>query len=300
MTDPEPQTASPARHAQKQALAQWFGRPAWLTIGASCVLLVLFFANAALAVSGVYPFWLATLIAIVPIHAGFTVLHEASHKTLSNGAAGFGWIDTTLGTAHAALLVYDMPTFRFLHLRHHRFTNDAEADPDYWLQRYPLPVVILLSFVVPLHYLRLYLGAALKGELTRAEIVFTSLRLAALIGLAVVLLAVAPVETLMLWLIPSAVASALISVSHRMLHAAEETPDRIRTTKIIRGEAFWEWLICPFFWLNNHHLIHHENPRLPVIAHGALFKEIETDLRARGAQVVKLGTRGRQGPEAGP
>lgn len=289
MTDPEQNTVSKARQAQKQALAQWLGRPAWLSIIASCALLALFVVNTILAIQGLYPLWLATLVAIMPIHAGFTVLHEASHKTLSNNAKGMGWIDPVLGTAHAALLVYDLPTFRFLHLRHHRFTNDAQADPDYWLQLYPLPLVILLSFAVPLHYLRLYLGAARKGELTRHEIVLTSLRLTLLLGLAIALMGIAPLQTLMLWLLPSAIASALISVSHRMLHAAEATPDRIRTTKIIRGQAFWEWLICPFFWLNNHHLIHHENPRLPVIAHGALYAQIEDELAARGAKVVKLG-----------
>lgn len=254
-------------------------------------MLSLFSANAAAAAWGLYPLWVGTLIAIVPIHAGFTVLHEASHGTITNRARGLGWIDTSLGTAHAALLVYDLPTFRFLHLRHHQFTNDAASDPDYWLQKHPLPLVIMLSLVVPLHYLRLYLRAALRGEVAPFQVALTLVRVGLLAALAAALFIAAPAHTLLLWLVPSAIASVLISVSHRMLHLAEETPDRARSTRIIAGETFWEWLICPFFWLNNHHLIHHENPRLPVAAHGSLFREIEPELAARGASITRIGSK---------
>ena len=104
-------------------------------------------------------------------------------------------------------------------------------------------------------------------------------------------LVLAPLETFMLWLAPASVATALISISHRMLHAAEISSDRRQTTRIVKGEAFWEWVICPLFWLNNHHLLHHESPRLPAVSHPGLFARVEDALAANGAKIVRIGSR---------
>lgn len=277
--------------AYRDAMRQWLGRPVWPTLFASLVLVAAFAGTSAAAVAGVMPIWLAAPVALVAIHAGFTVLHEASHRAISGGAHGLGWIDTALGSIHAAMLIYDFPTFRFLHLRHHAHTNRPDLDPDYWLQRYPLPLTALLSLIVPLHYLRLYLLAARDGAVPRRELFASLLRiglLAAALGAALLL---APAETFFLWLAPASVASVLISVSHRLLHEAEVSEDRRRTTRIIVGERFWEWLFCPFFWLNNHHLVHHESPRLPVLAHKAVFAQVGPALEASGAKIVRIGSK---------
>jgi len=277
--------------AYARAMKAWLGRPMWPTMLASLILIALFVGAAALALAGLIPLWAATPVALVAAHAGFTVLHEASHRSISAGARGLGWIDSVLGSIHAAMLLYDFPTFRFLHQRHHAHTNRPDMDPDYWLQRFPLPAAALLSLFVPLHYLRLYLLAARDGAVSRRELTGSLLRIGLLLAVLATALVAAPVETFFLWLAPASLASVLISVSHRLLHEAEVSTDRRRTTRIVTGERFWEWVFCPLFWLNNHHLLHHESPRLPVMAHRKLFAEVGADLEAAGAHIVRIGAR---------
>ena len=275
----------------RDAARQWRGKLVWQTLVASLVLLAMFAGGIALYFLGLVPIWVATFTSFIAAHAGFTVLHEASHRAVSGDAPGLSWIDSMLGTAHATLLLYDFQTFRFLHLRHHTHTNEPALDPDYWMQRHSLPVVMLLALFVPLHYLRQYLRAARQGAVSRPQLTSALIRIAVLVTVLLTALVLAPLETFFLWLAPASAATALISISHRMLHAAEISADRRQTTRIVKGEAFWEWIICPLFWLNNHHLIHHETPRLPAISHPGLFNRVESALVASGAKIVRLGRR---------
>lgn len=282
---------SVSAQAYRDAARQWRGKLVWQTLVASLVLLALFAGGIVLYLLGIVPIWVATITSFVAAHAGFTILHEASHRAISGDAPGLGWIDSALGTAHATLLLYDFQTFRFLHLRHHSHTNEPALDPDYWMQRHSIPMVLLLALFVPLHYLRQYLLAARAGVVSRAELTGALVRIGVLVTVLLTALVLFPVETFLLWLAPASVATALISLSHRMLHAAELSADRRQTTRIITGDRFWEWIICPLFWLNNHHLIHHETPRLPAISHPGLFRKVEGALAASGAKIVRLGKR---------
>jgi beta-carotene hydroxylase len=280
--------------AHSAALRRWLGRPAWATVLASVVIVTAFATSLCLVMAGLMPLWAGAIISFFCIHSGFTILHEASHRAISGGAKGLQWLDSVPGAVHAALLAYDFPIFRFLHLRHHAHTNDPTQDPDYWMQGVSAPLATLAGLLVPLHYLRLYIGAVRRGEVRAHEAAATALRIAALLAVVAAGVAVAPAETLCLWLIPAALASALLSLAHRMLHAAEISADRLQTTIIVKGEGIWEWIICPLFWFNNHHLLHHESPRLPVQSHRRLFAGIEDELTAAGARIVRVGKRRRR------
>jgi len=286
-----PMLDSVSAQVYRDALREWRGKLVWQTLVASLVLLAMFVGGIVLSLLGIVPLWVGTITSFLAAHAGFTVLHEACHRAISGDAPGLGWIDSALGTAHATLLLYDFQTFRFLHLRHHAHTNEPELDPDYWMQRHSLPVVMVLALFVPLHYLNQYVRATRAGVVSRQELTAALIRIAILVTILVTALVLAPIQTFFLWLAPASAATALISISHRMLHAAELSADRRKTTRIIKGEAFWEWIICPLFWLNNHHLIHHETPRLPAISHPGLFTKVEDALVASGAKIVRLGRR---------
>jgi beta-carotene hydroxylase len=218
----------------------------------------------------------------------FAVAHEATHKTISNTASK-SWIDYGLGTIHSWMLLYDFPTFKFLHLRHHANTNDAALDPDYWLQKHSIPTGLFLGLFVPLHYLRMFIIAANHKAVSRRFALFAYLRIGALILALVTLLLIAPIECFFLWLAPASIASSIISVSHRLLHTIEETSDRKQTTLIVRGEKLWEWIVSPFFWLNNHHFLHHEYPKLPCYTHEKLFHDAKDQLAESGVQIVTIG-----------
>lgn len=275
------------------ALRRWLGRPAWPTVVASAAITTAFAGSFGLVHFGTVPLWAGSIVCFVCIHSGFTILHEASHRTISGGARGLTWLDNVAGSTHAALLVYDYPIFKFIHLRHHAHTNDPAKDPDYWMQKMSAPLAMVGGLFVPLHYLRLYLSAARTSEVSRRELAMAGVRIGLLLALLAAGLVLAPIETLCLWLLPAALASALLSLAHRMLHAAEISADRLKTTIIIKGEGVWEWIICPLFWLNNHHLLHHESPRLPVYSHARVFADREDELTNAGATIVRIGKRRR-------
>lgn len=279
------------------AIRQWLGRPVWLTVAASLVLVAAYGSAVVAALWGPLPLFAAALVTFVCAHAGFSVAHEASHRAISGGARGLGWLDTMLGHAHCWMLLYDFAAFRTLHLRHHANTNLPANDPDYWLQTHGTLDVIWRSWFIPFHYLNLYARLAVRGEVPRREAIRCFVGIAALMTAFVSALVIAPIEAFVLWIVPASAASSLINLSHRMLHLAEISRDHRRTTRIVVGDRVWEWLMCPFFWLNNHHLIHHESPRLPAIAHKAVYAALEPDLVASGVEIVRLGrqARGRNG-----
>ncbi len=263
---------------------------AWPTLAASFGLLALFVIAVIGHLGGFISLWIATPLTFIAIHLSFAVAHEATHKTIMNNTR-FAWIDQLLGTVHGWLLLYDFPTFKFLHLRHHANTNDPDLDPDFWLQNVSIPVGLFLGLFVPLHYLRMFTIAVQKNAVSK-QMAFTSfLRIGILATILLSLLFIAPVETFFLWLAPASIASSVIAVSHRMLHTIEETPDRKKTTIIVRGQGIWEWIVSPFFWLNNHHFLHHEYPKLPCYTHDDLFAQTKDELIQSGVHVQTIGAK---------
>lgn len=267
---------------------------AWPTLIVSIFVVALFVGSLAATFSGRWPLWAAMVVSFLCIHVSFAIAHEASHKTIS-GAGRHLWLDQVIGYTHSLMLLYDFPTFKFLHLRHHSNTNDPALDPDYWMQKHSVLVGFLLALFVPLHYLRLFLKAAAQKQLGRRFVFWAYCRIGAQIAVLLTLLIIAPLETFFLWLAPSSLASAIISTSHRLLHDAEQSTDRTRTTRIIHGERLWEWIICPFFWMNNHHFLHHEYPRLPAFTHETLFAQSRKSLEADGVSITIIDPWGKKG-----
>ncbi|MFT6657126.1 fatty acid desaturase family protein [Maritalea sp.] len=265
------------------------------TLTASVILLSLFVVAIIGFLIGMLPLWFASILSFFAIHMSFAVAHEATHKTISNRTNA--WLDQMLGTLHSWLLIYDFPTFKFLHLRHHANTNDPEHDPDYWLQNVSIPGGLILGLFVPLHYLRMFIIADQKNAVSKSFAIWSYVRVTALIIVLVALLFLFPAPTFFLWLAPASIASSAIAVSHRLLHTIEQTSDRKKTTLIIRGERLWEWVVSPFFWLNNHHFLHHEYPKLPCYTHENLFSKTRQQLIEEGVQIRTIGSKLRTTPK---
>lgn len=72
--------------------------------------------------------------------AVFTPMHDASHGA---AAPRVRWINGTMGRLGAFILGAPFPAYRHVHMKHHKYTNDPERDPDYWSGSGP---VLLLPF----------------------------------------------------------------------------------------------------------------------------------------------------------
>ncbi len=77
----------------------------------------------------------------IAIFVMFTVLHDASHYSISSHR----WVNGVFGRV-AMLFVSPLlsfPAFGFIHIEHHRHTNDDDHDPDHFASHGPwwqLPV----------------------------------------------------------------------------------------------------------------------------------------------------------------
>ena len=68
-------------------------------------------------------------LSILGTYTLFPVIHDGSHRTISN----IGLCNEIVSyIAGVPFFFAPFPTWRFIHLRHHQFTNIPEKDPDYY------------------------------------------------------------------------------------------------------------------------------------------------------------------------
>jgi hypothetical protein len=85
------------------------------------------------------------VVATLPVQSAaafavFTPMHDASHGA---AAPRVRWLNGTIGRLGAFILGAPFPAYRHVHMKHHKYTNDPERDPDYWSGSGP---VLLLPF----------------------------------------------------------------------------------------------------------------------------------------------------------
>ena len=77
------------------------------------------------------PFVLTPVLAMC-VFVLFTPMHDAAHRAV---AKQHKWLNELVGRLCAYTFAAPFDTFRFVHLDHHKYTNDPVKDPDYWSGR---------------------------------------------------------------------------------------------------------------------------------------------------------------------
>jgi fatty acid desaturase len=210
-------------------------------------------------------------------YLGFTAMHDASHRAVARR----GWVNELVGRTSALTLLGPFPAFRYVHLEHHKHTNDPAKDPDLWSGRSPTWALPLRWVTQDLHYYACYLRA---GRPPR-ELAETALTVA--LYLAAVLLAVTHghAAVALAWVLSSRAALGVLAwgfdyLPHRP-HQVTSAEDRYRATSVRPG-ALWQVLLVN----QNLHLLHHLNPAVPFYRYGTLWREQREGLLARGVVVV--------------
>ena len=98
--------------------------------------LAIFGVSTALALTGVWPWYVAVLPNALASYLLFTVAHDASHHSLSSHETVNVWLGRVATFLFAPQAGFR--TWRFIHMQHHRFTNhDDGRDPDHYTHRGP-------------------------------------------------------------------------------------------------------------------------------------------------------------------
>ncbi|MES0874869.1 fatty acid desaturase [Sinimarinibacterium thermocellulolyticum] len=262
---------------QREAFSRLTTTPrlAWPTVAMWIVLTLTFVGVYVLCGSGLWPLGVGTVLNTVVGYLGFSVAHDAIHRSISTHTRLNDWI----GQLGVMLIIpfVDLRLFRWGHVLHHRFANGAR-DPDSALRGawWTLPVRWMFIDV-------LYLMHALRhGDRVCAPYLRNSLRMAAVAAAAIVALTLAGygLEVLMLWFIPSRLIQLMLGFTFFWLphvpHDVTQEQHFTRATTIRQGH---EWLLGPLLQYQHYHLVHHLFPGTPFYNNYEVWKLIEPEMR---------------------
>lgn len=219
---------------------------------------------------GMVPLWIGMIINGFTIYFLFSPIHDASHGAFSR----IKWINEITG--HIGMIFFGpiapFNLARFIHMQHHRCTNEKENDPDYFGHKmdifFPLRWSNFDYFYSKYFFLRAS-QAMRKRLLPHLVIHFASIIgvLAALIYFGYGL------EALMLWILPTRISSflfvtAFVFLPHEPFQSTAKE-NEYRATNVRPGA---EWLLTPLLTYQNYHLMHHLYPTAPFYRMLKLWK----------------------------
>jgi fatty acid desaturase len=247
---------------------------AWPTLGLLVAGLGLWGGSTALYLTDSWS-WLPTiLVNAVASYLLFTVAHDAGHHSASSNSFVNRWMGrlaVPLFAPHASF-----PTWRFIHMQHHRFTNHEDgSDPDAYTMAGPRWQRPFRWVTIDLAYMFFYLPKLRSRP--RQEQIEELLTLTALAALIIAAIATSNfVALLVVLLIPCRLTVLFLAWSFDYLphHGLHHKPgeDKLKGT---RNRVGLERLLSPLLLFQNYHLVHHLHPLVPFYRYLAVWRRNE-------------------------
>jgi beta-carotene hydroxylase len=238
-------------------------------------------------VAGMLPLWGGLIANTIAYYWFFSVIHDGVHRAICPNGSLNDFICQLAITAYAPFAA--MALFRWAHMEHHRFANDA-GDPDDWSHG-PIWQLPFRWMLIDFYYgYRAFTTTepAVRRVLRRS--IPNMLLGVAFLG-AVVLLGFGK-ELLMLWLVPSRIAFIGIGYAFFWLpHSHWPDPERslkqsenFTLATLLRTGS--EWLLNPLLQYQNYHLIHHLWPTTPFYNNERVYRLLEEEFAERDLALV--------------
>ncbi|MEU6138568.1 fatty acid desaturase [Nocardioides sp. NPDC047086] len=255
----------------------------WPIVGIFSGAIAVFAASTWAALAERLPVPVTVLLSAAAIFVLFTVLHDAAHYSVSTHR----WVNVAFGRVAMFFVspLISFKSFAFIHIEHHRNTNDDDNDPDHfvsgasWWQvpfRFPLMDLPYLSFLVR--------NVRRRPRAEVLETVFLMITATAVIiaaGFNGQLWTLAVV-----YLIPERIAIFVLAWWFDWLphHDLEDTQqeNRYRAT---RNRVGSEWVLTPLLLSQNYHLVHHLHPSIPFYRYVAAWRRNEEAYLEREAAI---------------
>lgn len=216
-----------------------------------------------LALNGLIHMSLAIAINATCSYIAYSIVHEAAHALICSHKMLNNWVGR-ISLAMVSITPF-FRTYRFLHITHHRFTNDPENDPDFFCgggSRWTLP---LRWAVMDIAYIMAYLRPGNYDSRPKEE--KTEFWIA--ISFAVILLVWIGwmgwwVEFFLLYVIPTRISIFILAIVFDYLpHYPHQCTGRENQYVATSNRVGLEWLITPLLLGQNYHLSHHLYPVAP-------------------------------------
>jgi beta-carotene hydroxylase len=239
----------------------------------------------------IIPLWLGLILNTLILYADQTPLHEACHGNIAGKDSKWLWLNHLVGYVCGAILLHEYKAFRYMHLAHHRDTNNEEIDPDHWVAvKGPFNILFRCLTIVFWYHRYFWRHIAFHAHIPgmRPLTIHIVIAYAILYGIALWLSVLGWWrEVLMLWIFPHMIASALIIYFFAYLtHKPHEVHERYRDTNIfwVRGKII-EPVVNGLYMFQNFHLIHHLFPRIPFYLYPDAFQSLEPVLEKEHAHI---------------
>ena len=236
---------------------------AWPTIILLVVSFVIFSLATIAHIEGALPLSWAILFNTIAAYMSFTPAHEASHGSVSANRALNDWVGRL-----ATVLQSPVPffrAFRYIHMQHHKFTNDKTKDPDLYVGSGPGWLLPLKWTTLDINYLYRYLNPSVFMKRPKSE---RREMLLALFFAAVVLAVISANGWLnyylLLFLIPGRITAIFLAITFDFLpHYPHQAQAKDQPFQCTSNRVGMEWLLTPVLLFQNYHLVHHLYPTVP-------------------------------------
>ena len=258
-------------------------RLAWPTVALFLAGAAAFVGSTVGYVSGAVPMWVPIVVNAVVTFTMFTVVHDAVHYAISSTR----WVNALIGRLAVPFVqpLISFPSFGFIHIEHHRHSNDDENDPDTFASHGPawqLPFRWALLDVSYGGYLIRKIRSRPKAEVAET-LACVSI---SVMGLAVAVMSGHFWTLAVVFLIPQRIAVVVLSWWFDWMphHGLEDTQrsDRYRAT---RARVGMEWLYTPLMLSQNYHLVHHLHPSVPFYRYTKTWRRNEEAYLDRNAAI---------------
>lgn len=280
----------------RQAIAAakgYMGSVAWPTVAFTVAVVTAFIVHLTLFALGMIPAWLALVLTAALTYMSYTPLHEAAHGNINGTEESRQWLNDLCGYLVAPIIFLPYASHRHEHFTHHRFTNQADKDPDYVVSGLGKSFTTAVAAVFLFLWVQISFFARHHWHTsTLYERTVYCAELAVGIGWRV----------LFIVLIDQAGAALVILLGYLMgafftaywfayrPHLPYEETKRYRNTNSMIMPSWMKPL--EWFWLGqNLHSIHHLFPKVPFYRYHALYNEIEPVLHAHSTPTIGVFSR---------
>jgi ferredoxin-NADP reductase/fatty acid desaturase len=255
----------------------------WPIVGIFTFALALFGASTWAFLTDRWPAIATVAASATAIFVLFTVLHDASHYSISSHR----WVNVAFGRVAMFFVspLISFKSFAFIHIEHHRNTNDGASDPDHFVSAAPWWQLPVRFPAMDLPYITFLVRNVRKRP--RAEVLETVALMTFSAAVIVVAAFAGELWTLaLIYLIPERVAIFVLAWWFDWLphHNLEDTQreNRYRAT---RNRVGSEWILTPLLLSQNYHLVHHLHPSIPFYRYVATWRRNETAYLERDSAI---------------
>ena len=248
---------------------------AWPTIFLLVAALAIFALSSYAYLADMLGLGWAMLFNVIASYLAFPVAHDATHSAVCSNRKTNDWV------GRIALLLLEpgpfFPVFRFIHMKHHRFTNDPDKDPDVYSGTGPKWLLPFRWLTLDVIYFKTYLAPdAFKKRPKKERLKFYFAVFFVIAVITGMTLAGWLQYYVLLFFIPTRISKFFIIIAFDFLpHYPHDAYAKDEPYRCTSNRVGLEWLLTPLFFYQNYHLVVSYANRRGALRKPCFFRKLD-------------------------